>query len=230
MNLNEIFRNGAKLLGWSGAYSTTINAAPDDYGLGIQQCELYEADQAAFAAAYAKCQDLGSKTRTDTVVKSAARDKLVAASRALVDICQAWPGMTDAKRSALNIPIRDREPTPTPVPALAPLLEVVRQDPFSVTIRLRDAANRERRGKPPKVLGACLMTCVGDVPPNTVEDWTFQGNTTKTTETVEFPRTLVPGTKVWVTAAWCNARLLTGPPAAPVGVRLSGTEGLGKAA
>jgi hypothetical protein len=40
-----------------------------------------------------------------------------------------------------------------------------------------------------------------------------------------FPASVMPGTKIWITALWANAKAQTGPPATPVfaGIGFEGT-------
>jgi len=48
------------------------------------------------------------------------------------------------------------------------------------------------------------------------------GNTTQTRTAVRFNGELPPGTKVWLSAFWCNPRLQSGPPCNPVSTNIAG--------
>src|SRR5258706_406301 len=53
-------------------------------------------------------------------------------------------------------------------------------------------------------------------------DWTFQGNTPRTSMNVTFPGATPAGAKVWFTAFWFNPRKQSGPAATPLGINLPG--------
>jgi hypothetical protein len=171
MSYPNALRRDSDLLAWSGTFAAKIAAAPLDFGLSEQQATEYATTQTRFADALRVVQDRDARTRTDTVIKNGARRHLVNASRMLVAVCEAWPQMTDAKRSALNIPIRDRVPTPRPRPSTAPLLNGVSQLGLTLKVSLRDAADQTRQGRPAGVLGATILTHVGEEAPASIDGW-----------------------------------------------------------
>ena len=63
---------------------------------------------------------------------------------------------------------------------------------------------------------------MGETAPSTESDWTFQGNTNKTTIDVSFPPTVEPGAKVWFTAFFYNGRKQSGLAAVAVSTNLPG--------
>ncbi len=174
--------------------------------------------------------DRDNRTRTDTIVKNDARYHLVNASRSLIAVCEAWPQMTDAKRSELNLPIRDREPTPQTRLTVAPFIDILSQNGLSVKVGLRDAAASTRRRRPAGAIGATILTHVGETAPATIEGWTFQGNTSKTTVDITFPPMTPRGAKVWIVATWFSRTSMSSPPSRPLFTYLSGADGLAQAA
>lgn len=215
MAVNYLPVADAKLLAWTATFLAHVKPQPKDWGLADAIVAAYDAAQDRFAKAFAVAQDRVTRSPANIELLREARVELVRLTRQAVDVCQAWPEMTDAKRSTLGIPVRHgRRPGPTPPPSVAPLLEVVDMDGRTMTLALRRTDGK--RGRPADVAQATVMTCVGDEPATTVDGWTFQGNTTRTEFTVAFPPTLAPGTKVWATAIWSNRRAQSGPPATPV--------------
>jgi len=97
-------------------------------------------------------------------------------------------------------------------PDHAPILHVAYPRGNRLPIQLRDRSSPTNRGKPRGVSGAVVLTFVGDNPPGPGEHWRFR-NVSRTTLQMEFPSSLLPGTKVW------NRRLLV-QPARPARARL----------
>ena len=127
------------------------------------------------------------------------------------------------QRQQLEITIRDTTPTPAPIPANAPDLNIVSTIGQKVTYTLRDPGNPNKRGKPDGVGGASIFYFVGDVHPATLSGWESWGNVGETNGTLIFnAATVPPGSKVWLAAAWFNTRNQAGPVSDPRDVYLPG--------
>ena len=72
------------------------------------------------------------------------------------------------------------------------------------------------------VKGASIFRYIGENAPNSVEGWTFAGNTTKTVYEVTLPAETPAGSKVWITAYWFNGKMQSGPAATPVSIHIPG--------
>jgi hypothetical protein len=212
----------AELVTWSLNFKTRITAAPLPIGLSVIQATAYGALHDSFVTAYNAATNDGTNSRSATVAKNAAKKLLIANARLLAGIVQRFPGTTDTQRSELGLTVKDVEPTPIPPPANAPALEIVSTIGNTVRIRLKDIANPSRRGRPPGVDGAAIFSFVGAVAPTEESDWTFQGNTPRTSVNVTFPGATPPGAKVWFTAFWFNPRKQSGPAATALGINLPG--------
>jgi len=142
----------------------------------------------------------------------------------LVEIVQAFPGTTDFMRNELNIRIRDVEPTPVPVPSVAPDVDIV--STFGVTIKVRVHEASESpivlAGKPAGVKGATILWALGENPPVDDNAWTFSGNTTKNVYDIVLPNATPPGSRVSITAFWFNNKMESGPAATAVSVNVPG--------
>ena len=217
-------RKEADLLAWSAAFSQKISLAPTTYGLSVGQASAYAALDAAFAAAYATAVSTGSNSHAAIVAKNTAEFNLVkgpGGARELVDIIQEFPGTTDVMRADLNIRIHDTQPTPIPPPTESPDLDIV--SPFGHTVKIRiHGARSIGFGKPVGVKGASIFRYIGENAPNSVEGWTFAGNTTKTVYEVTLPAETPAGSKVWITAYWFNGKMQSGPAATPVSIHIPG--------
>ena len=223
-------RTDPKFLDWSDNIDGFIYEKPDVYGLTTAQVTAFHDLYVAFQAAYERTIEPSTKTAVATAEKNAVRDALRVEARRVISIIDGQANVTEAQRVALGLSARRADPKPAERPKWAPLIELVSAMGNGVTIRLLDARDTNRRGKPESVMGATVFSHVGESAPTTENDWTYEGNTSKTTLTVQFPQTLPPGTKVWFTAIWYNRRAETGPPAAPVTCNLPGGAAMAKAA
>ncbi|MGI9012857.1 MAG: hypothetical protein ACR2GY_01245 [Phycisphaerales bacterium] len=203
---------------WATNFNTKLQAGPVGgvYGLTPAQITEYNDVFTAWAAAYSAITDNTTRTPQALVIKNQAKAALIAISREFVRYIQGNPDTTDAERSALDITIRDTEPTPIDPPATYPVLTVESVYGRTVTLRIRDSAQPDQRAKPEGVAGALIMYYIGENEPLTVDQWILAGNTTKTSFTYEFSEAVVPSTKVWFIAQWFNPRQQTGLPGNPV--------------
>lgn len=210
----------ADLVTWSTNFNTRVSVAPTNFGLTAAQATAYTALHEAFVAAYQAATDPGTNAHANIVIKNDAKQALIEDARELVRIIQAAPNVTNGQRAALGLNVRDVEPSPIPTPSEPPQLTIASTFGRTVTVRLRDVNNPDRRGKPDGVQGATVLSYVGETPPATMDEWTFERNTTRTTVDVEFPATVAPGAQVWLTAFWFNPRSDSGPACTPVSTNL----------
>ncbi len=209
----------ADLLAWTQAFASLITNDAANYGLTEEQSGAYEALQAAFASAYSVTQNRTTRTPASIESKNTAKEALVADTRRLVRIIQAWPGITNDKRAQLGITIPDTDPSPVPVPEWAPQLDIASVTGRVVKIRLRDAETGKRK-KPEGVATATVLSYVGETIPESIREWTFEGNDSRLDTEVDFEDTVPTGSKVWLTAFWSNRRGESGPACPPVSTHL----------
>lgn len=208
-------RRESDIRSFTAHFSETISAAPADYRLTQAQADEYAAVQQAFSDAYITVQDRGANSSAAVAGKETARVALEAATRLLVKIIKAQPDVTDAMRIDLGLPARPTRRHHVSVPDAPPILRVVGAIGGAVQIRLVDAGST-RRGLPRDARGALIFGFVGDVPPSDRKQWMYKGGTSRGIVEVRFDAAIPPGTKVWLTACWVNARAEQGPSCAPV--------------
>lgn len=217
-----------ELVTWSDNFSTLINADPTAYGLTLTQASDYAALQTAYANAYATANQDPTRTRPTIIAKNVAKQTLIESTRQLVDIVQAYPGTTDEMRGELQITIRDYEPSPTPIPANAPIFSILKVSGYKISYSMREP-NSDSRGKPEGVIGAQLLGYVGETAPANPADWQSLGLVTRPLSYVILPSALYPaGSKVWLSAAWVNPKGQVGPLSDPTSCYIS--SGLSQAA
>jgi len=215
-------RRETALISWSGNFNTKIGVDGPAYGLDPAQTAEYAMRHDAFVAAHAVANDPATRSPMNIELKEEAKNSLLAEIRLLAGIVQSFPGTTNAKRIDLGLPLRGTEPSPIAPPDTAPLLAVKSVDGRTVNFRMIDVDNPLKRGKPAGVSGAAVFSHVGDTAPAELSDWTFEGNTGRTSMAVTFPATAAPGATVWLAAFWFNPRKQAGPVSDAIRINLPG--------
>lgn len=211
----------AEVVTWSTNFKTKITATPTAYGLTAPQATAYGALHDTFVADYQTASNPDTRSPSAIIAKDQALFNLGANARMLARIVQASPAVTNAQKSDLGLTVRHAR-APIPAPSSAPDIDVVSVSGNTVRIRLHDAANPTRRGKPAGVAGAAIFSFVGAGAPTDESAWTFEGTATRTTLLIVFPPATPPGARVWFTARWFNPRQENGPAAVPVGTNIPG--------
>ena len=222
MNKPFLPRTEPELLGWGNRFSARIQQVPDDLGITTAMAIQHAALNASWAEAYETANNRLTRSPVNIELKNAAKNAMVASARELVRMIQAYPPVTDAVRLELGITVRDADPQPSPPVTSSPLVDVLGTTGWTMVVRLGDRANPTSRGRPAMTSGASVLTFVGETAPADLAQWCFMGNFRKTQVAVEFPTTVAPGAKVWVTAFWYNKRSEGGPAAAPQSTNLPG--------
>jgi len=223
MPRNYLPGSDSGLLNWSVNFSFHVladAAGPGDFGVTPDEANAYAVTQAAYGDAYRRANAPETRGPASVMVKNERRRELVAATRRLAMFITARQNVTNGQRVGLGLnaakPKRRRH---VPRPRVAPLLDVWATHGRRVTLKLRNAANPGRRGRPVDVSRATVLRYIGASPPTKVSKWTLVTDTCRTTLTVQAPGALQPGEAVWFTAAWQNWRGEAGPYAEPVRAR-----------
>jgi len=201
---------------------------PEDFSLTAQQAANYSTLFTSFAALYQKCQTTTQRTPQNIDLKKTAKESLIAETRTLAAQIRSSTTVTDANKIALGLNLGTNEPSPVPTPMTPPTIDIKGAIGRTVTIRLHDAENPSRRGRPYNATGALIYSAVGDQSPQSLDEWTFQGVTGKTTVDVDFPETVAGGSQVSITAAWVGTRSDPRDAAQAIPARIPG--GLSQAA
>lgn len=217
---DPIPRRDVDLLQWSRNLSARISADPQSVFLTPQQAAEYATLHLAYAQAFQLSQNPGTAAPSSFVEKDRARDELKRMARQLTGWIRAQ-GVTDAQRIALGLrPRRQGRGALIPRPDHDPLLQIISVSGCAISVRLHDRTAPTRKGKPARVNSVVLFRWVGDNPPTDLSAWGAPLHKSVARFTVDFPPELTPGTKVWLTAQWVNARGEPGPGCAPVSTRI----------
>lgn len=215
MATNYLPTRQAELARWANDFSALITADPEAYGLTAPQATAYTSVRQKYVDALDLATNPNTRSPVNIEKKNTAKKALIAKTRELVDICQAWPEMTNDKRAELGITVRDNTPTPTPIPTNAPKVSVasVSGRLFNLELRKDDSTSR---AKPSGVRAAWIYTAFGDEQPTTFESFNFRGEARRTDTQIVMPQSVAPGTKVWVSACWVNNAGKPGPASLPI--------------
>ncbi|MEM6393881.1 MAG: hypothetical protein AAF797_14005 [Planctomycetota bacterium] len=204
-----------ELLQFSANLASKLSADPTAYGETADSIADFVNAQADFATKYATAIDPATRTSTNIAAKNTAKKTMIGYTRKLVQTLQNWPGMTNAKRDELDIPLRDQEPTKIGPPTELPVLRVAAVYSRVFNLELRRETDNTKR-KPVGTKGATLYYFVGDQPHADLAQWTMAGQTGKHNPQVIVPDSVAPDTSVWFTANWFSPTFEPGPACAPV--------------
>jgi hypothetical protein len=222
MSLKFLPSRDAELVTWSNNFKVKISAAPTTYGLTAAMATAYTTLHNNFVTAYNTANDPLTRSPVNVTAKDTAKAALIANARMLARTVQGTSTVTAAQKEDLGLNPRDNQPSPIPVPASAPDIDIISTNGNTVKIRLHEAGEPTKRGKPAGVAGAAVFSHVGATAPTDEADWKFEGLTTKTALDITFPAATAPGSKVWITAFWRNPRDQSGPAATPVTTNIPG--------
>ena len=200
-------------------FSGIITASPTTYNVTTAQAAALATATDNFVEAYNAARAEGTRSKSLTATKTSMKIALLSLLRPMYGAIQASATVTNTQKVNLGITIR-RTPTPVPAPSTEPVVTVVSVTGRTVKLRLRDAANPHRVGRPVGVASATILSYVGATPPAGIGAWRFEGNVSKTLIDVVFPDTVAPGALVWFTVFWSNRKDEAGPACDPVSTYL----------
>jgi hypothetical protein len=211
----------AEIVAGSAAFASMIATGFASYGLTSAQQTAFAALNTTLQAAYLAAVSPSTRTPGAIQGKNTAIREMRANAILLSKIIYATPTVTDEQLVDLGLLPRPSRAA-VPPPDSAPVIDIESVRGNTVTLRLHEAGDSSRRGKPAGVSGAALYSFCGAVAPTDEAGWTFEGLTSKVKTSVSFPNTVAPGSKVWFTAFWFNERKQNGPAADSVTTNLQG--------
>jgi hypothetical protein len=203
------------------AYSTNFNdlgtARPGDFSLSVSQMAQYTTLHLAWIAAYNAAKADGARSKALVVGKTDAKNSLLVFARELYGLIKASALVSNEDKTLIGVVVRQFDPSPIPPPALAPLVTLLSVTGRVALYKLTDATAPSSRRKALNAEGATILSFVGATPPPaSASGWKIERQTGRTTFTITFPNSVVPGTPCWVTVMWYNRRGEFSPACAPV--------------
>ena len=218
----------AELATGSANLVSIVTAVPVSWGLTAGIVASYAAMSANYNSLLAIATAPATRTSIAISNKDAARRLLRATSVNVAKIITATPTVNNGQLLSLGLNGRT-VPSPRPVPAEAPNIEVVSVAGRIVNTRVHDSTS-SRRGKPFGAVAANVYSFVGNAAPTDPREYHFEGATTRVKTQILFPNSVTSGATVWLSAAWVNARGQTSPPSTPMSFTLQGGAVLPEAA
>lgn len=200
--------------------ANTVNTNAAAYGEDLGSLTALNTARSAWALAWPNYNNALAQAEGATATKVSARTDVEAELRALNRRVQARDTVTDTAKLQAGLPVHDPSNSPLPPPTSAPLLQVDTSQRLMHTISFRDAANPNRRGKPPGVFGCSLYVKIG-TPPANLADATFVAVDTRSPYLFEFEPEDAGKIAYWI-ACWVNPRQDTGPCSETVAATITG--------
>jgi hypothetical protein len=179
---------------------------------GISPDELdWSVELTAFQAALAVAKNPATRTSVAVETKNNARKAVVAKARPFIQgRLMKNPRVTPADLLAMELPVHDTHPTPSPTPVRMPIGEI----DFSVhqqhTVHVKDD-HLTGKVRPDHVRGYEVWRKIGgDTPPATDEEYSYVGFSSRVMFTINYSLSDV-GKIVWYRFRWINTRNQPGP-------------------
>ena len=196
---------------------SALDASESEYGLLPADSVALGLAMDAFKNAYVANNIAQNAARSSRQLKDTNRDALVTKLRSLVNRIQAYPGTTDAKRTTLNITVRDSTPTAVPAPTTQPVLFVDTSNRLQHSISFRDSLTPTSKAKPQGVLGCEIYPKIVDPtatppqsPPSSIADCEFLGLDSASPYVADYGAE-TGGKTAYYIGRWANRNGLTGP-------------------
>jgi hypothetical protein len=208
----------ADQVAWAANVAATISGlAIPLYGVPAAVMTTFTTANTNLQTAWAAAQNPATRTKGTIAAANNALITMRAAAKPVVGFVQANPAVTDTMKVNAGMTVRKTKPSPKPTPDQSPNIEVDSVSGRTVTIRLRQDA--DKRAKPTAVQNALVFSYIGAVAPMETNLWTFVATTTASTLEIPFGPSAT-GDTVWITAMWVNAKSETGPAAKEISVNL----------
>ena len=214
--------NDRDLVPYSLTFSTYASSDATSYGLTTAQAAHLATLRATYFDCYSAAVSDGMKSKYLVTLKNSARQGLLDYLRELYSIVQINPAISDALKVQIGVLVKKTEPTPVPVPGMAPRIAIVGTNGRTVRVAISNPDAPEERRLPRGVILVNLFSFVGETAPAGSAGWKFETSTAKRQQNVTFAPTVAEGARVWFTAFYLNSRKQSGPATPPISAYLSG--------
>lgn len=198
----------SELSSWAENFVSVILANEAIWGIPSEEIREIQNAIQEFRSLYEIC---ATPARTSIIVaqKNEARKRLVSLIRGMVDFRLKNPIITDDQLIAMGLPVKDKIPTPVPVPSNFPfvLIRVLGRLLIEIIFYSTESI---RKAKPYGCNGAVISYAILDNPPHNQEELTHTVLATKTPYKMEFKEE-ERGKTVYIALRWQNTKGQLGP-------------------
>jgi len=197
-----------------------VTPAPATYGLTAPEIAAYTTLSTNFSDLLETANTPSTRTSVVVEQKNEAKRLLIAASVNVARTITAVQTVSNAQ--LLSLQLNERVvPTPRPVPATPPVIEVVSVAGRKAMVRVHDGSSESRR-KPFGAIGANIYSFVGDEAPTDPRAYHYEGMATRATTEIVFPNTVASGATIWLSAQWVSARGQLSVGSTPISFTIQG--------
>lgn len=203
---------------WAGNLSSHLSATPQAYFVSTGDATALASNVSDYNTRLTTATHPDTRTKSTIVAKNVSKAALIARCRTLAKQIDANPAITDQQRTDLGIHIRDREPTPAPIPATKPQVSAIPLGGRQIGISLADELTPNSGRKPDTVMGAYLWLALsepGAPAPAGTDACKFVGMAKRCNHVITQPATAA-NKVAWIIAQWVNTRGEAGPESPPV--------------
>jgi hypothetical protein len=209
------------LMVWADNASAQITADPTSLGLSAPIAVVLAGLVATYDAAVLAAKNPATRGSSTCFAKDEAKAALIAYVRPMVRTIQGTLSVTPLQKHDLGINVR-KAPSPISAPVDAPATEVEEMNGWLAKLKCRPAGSEGRSSMADGSAQLQIYSYVGATPPGNVNDWHFEGVSSRANFSVAFDPELAVGSKVYVCCCWVTARGLTSPACAPIGLMIGG--------
>ena len=220
---NRAFYSGtqAQLADGATQLVTVVTPSPSSFGVPAAQLASFTTLKNSFVSLLNQSSQPTSNTRAVNTAKNTARRALRQAAVLIAKVITGTPSVTDEQLVSLNLLPRTRGPA-VPMTRVAPIVNLLSCAGRIAKILVKDPSEQSRRGKTRGAVGINIFTYVGPQMPDNVEDYFFQGMTTRTTSEVQFSNSVPSGSLVWISVCWVGRRGELSAASTPISFTVQG--------
>ncbi|MBN1517126.1 hypothetical protein JXA32_11245 [Candidatus Sumerlaeota bacterium] len=208
---NYIPQNDADFHQWQTIFVAYVLDNTEALKLTEEQIGRLESLSLEWNAAYPEAASLKDAWQAGVKRKNDAQDELEGLIRALVRQFQADPDMTDERRTAMNIPVRDDVHTPSGDVTTRPILHVDGNQRLQSLIRVFDESTPNSRKRPDNASGFELRAKVGGEAPAGPDDFNLPLGYEPRSPHLEEWDDDQGGQKAWIIGRWIAKNGNPGP-------------------
>lgn len=212
-----------KLANWLRNFDGVLMQDPSRLGVG-SAAAAWHAAYLEYVEATRVASSMKTRTPGAITTRQAAEAAVTRRVRVLVAGIQARPETTDTLRKNLRISVPRPRRRRVGRPDQPPRMRIAMVQGRRVTLTVDDATGdgtARRRRRPAGAMGVQVFRAVGEQSPTGPDGWSLATSTNQTKVMTEVDWSVLPGTRVWWTARWVNARSEAGPACVPVASRIN---------